>query len=29
MRKLDLHSTFELIRYAAKLGIVDIDRWKE
>ena len=29
MRKLDLHSTFELIRYAAKLGLIDIDQWKE
>jgi DNA-binding NarL/FixJ family response regulator len=29
MRKLDLHSTYELIRYAAKLGIIDIDLWKE
>ena len=29
MRKLGLHSTFELIRYAAKLGLIDIDLWKE
>ena len=29
MRKLDLHSTFELVRYAAKLGIIDVDLWKE
>jgi len=29
MRKLDLHSTFELVRYAAKLGLIDLDRWKE
>jgi len=28
MRKLGLHSTIELVRYAAKLGIIDIDRWK-
>ena len=28
MRKLGLHSTLELVRYAAKLGIIDIDRWK-
>ncbi|MDF1593898.1 MAG: LuxR C-terminal-related transcriptional regulator [Desulfobacterales bacterium] len=28
MRKLDLHSTLELVRYAAKLGIIDIDSWK-
>ncbi|MFO7708773.1 MAG: response regulator transcription factor [Desulfobacterales bacterium] len=29
MRKLGVHSTFELIRYAAKVGIIDVDRWKE
>jgi DNA-binding NarL/FixJ family response regulator len=29
MRKLDLHSTIELVRYAAKLGLIDIDLWKE
>jgi len=29
MRKLGLHSTFELIRYAAKLGLIDIDLWKQ
>jgi DNA-binding NarL/FixJ family response regulator len=29
MRKLGVHSTFELIRYAAKVGIIDIDLWKE
>lgn len=29
MRKLDLHSTIELARYAAKLGLIDIDLWKE
>ncbi len=29
MRKLDLHSTIELIRYAAKLGVIDVDLWKE
>ncbi|MCU0559467.1 MAG: response regulator transcription factor [Desulfobacterales bacterium] len=29
MRKLGVHSSFELIRYAAKVGIIDIDRWKE
>jgi len=27
--KLNLHSTIELIRYAARLGIIDIDLWKE
>jgi DNA-binding NarL/FixJ family response regulator len=29
MEKLNLHSTIELIRYAAKLGLIDIDLWKE
>lgn len=29
MRKLELHSIIELTRYAAKLGIIDIDLWKE
>ena len=29
MRKLNLHSTIEIARYAAKLGIIDIDLWKE
>jgi DNA-binding NarL/FixJ family response regulator len=29
MRKLDLHSTIDLARYAAKLGLIDIDLWKE
>jgi DNA-binding NarL/FixJ family response regulator len=29
MRKLNLHNTIEIVRYAAKLGIVDIDLWKE
>lgn len=29
MKKLGLHSTIELIRYAAKLGLIDIDLWKE
>ena len=29
MKKLDLHSTIELARYAAKLGLIDIDLWKE
>jgi DNA-binding NarL/FixJ family response regulator len=28
MDKLDLHSYHELIRYAAKLGLVDVDLWK-
>jgi DNA-binding NarL/FixJ family response regulator len=29
MRKLDLHSMIELTRFAAKLGLIDIDLWKE
>jgi DNA-binding NarL/FixJ family response regulator len=29
MRKLDLHSTIDLTRYAAKLGLIDVDLWKE
>ena len=29
MRKLDLHSTVELIRYAARVGVIDLDLWKE
>jgi DNA-binding NarL/FixJ family response regulator len=29
MNKLDIHSTMELIRYAAKLGLIDLDEWKE
>ena len=29
MNKLDLHSAMELIRYAARLGLIDVDLWKE
>lgn len=29
MNKLDLHSTMDLIRYSAKLGLIDVDLWKE
>lgn len=29
MKKLNLHSAMELVRYAAKLGLIDIDLWKE
>ncbi|MBW2368912.1 MAG: response regulator transcription factor [Deltaproteobacteria bacterium] len=29
MRKLDLRSSLEVTRYAAKLGLIDIDLWKE
>lgn len=26
--KLDIHSTMELVRYAAKYGLIDVDLWK-
>jgi len=29
MKKLDLRSTMDLVRYAAKLGLIDVDLWKE
>ena len=29
MNKLGLHNIIELIRYAAKLGLIDVDLWKE
>jgi DNA-binding NarL/FixJ family response regulator len=29
MKKLNIHSTHELIRYAARLGLIDLDLWKE
>ena len=29
MNKLGIHSTLELVRYAARLGLVDVDLWKE
>ena len=29
MRKLDLHSNLELVRYAAKHDLIDVDLWKE
>ena len=29
MNKLDIHSTMELVRYAAKLGLIDVDLCKE
>ncbi len=29
MRKLGVRSTIELIRYAAKVGIIDVDLWKD
>lgn len=28
LNKLELHSTLELVRYAAKLGLIDVDLWK-
>jgi DNA-binding NarL/FixJ family response regulator len=28
MAKLSLHSHYELVRYAAKLGLIDVDLWK-
>ena len=28
MSKLDLHSILELVRYAVKLGLIDVDLWK-
>jgi DNA-binding NarL/FixJ family response regulator len=29
MNKLNLHNTMELVRYAARLGLIDVDLWKE
>ncbi len=29
MRKLDIHSAMELVRYAARLGLIDVELWKE
>jgi DNA-binding NarL/FixJ family response regulator len=29
MNKLDLHSTVELVRYAAKYGLIDVNLWKK
>ena len=29
LSKLDLHSTVELVRYAAKFGLIDVTHWKE
>lgn len=28
MVKLNLHSTLEMVRYAARLGLIDVDSWK-
>lgn len=29
MKKLDLHSIFELVRFAVRIGLIDIDLWKD
>jgi DNA-binding NarL/FixJ family response regulator len=29
MSKLDLHNPVDLVRYATKLGLIDVDLWKE
>jgi DNA-binding NarL/FixJ family response regulator len=29
MGKLDLHSTMDLVRYAARLGLIDVELWKD
>jgi len=29
MRKLNIHSSVELVRYAARIGIIDVNIWKE
>jgi DNA-binding CsgD family transcriptional regulator len=29
MRKLDVHSRMELVRYAVRLGLIDVEQWKE
>ena len=29
LNKLGLHSTLELVRYAARIGLIDVDLWKE
>ena len=29
MNKLGLHGTMDLIRYAARLGLIDVDLWKK
>jgi DNA-binding NarL/FixJ family response regulator len=29
MKKLGLHSTIELVRYATRLGLIDVDLWKD
>jgi len=29
MKKLEIHSNIELIRYAAKIGLIDVELWKD
>lgn len=29
LSKLGLHSTIELVRFAAKIGLIDVERWKD
>lgn len=29
MKKLGVHSRLELVRYAARIGVIDLDSWKE
>jgi len=29
LNKLELHSTMELVRYAARLGLIDVELWKD
>jgi DNA-binding NarL/FixJ family response regulator len=29
MRKLDIHTAMDMVRYAARLGLIDVDLWKE
>ncbi|OEU78474.1 MAG: DNA-binding response regulator [Desulfobacterales bacterium S5133MH4] len=29
LRKLDIRSTMELVRYATRLGLIDVDLWKQ
>lgn len=29
MKKLNLHSTMDLVRYAIRLGLIDVDLWKD
>jgi DNA-binding CsgD family transcriptional regulator len=28
MRKLEVHSKLELVRYAARLGLIDLESWR-